>query len=112
MESLPVNLFKNGFGPVLELLNKHDVKYTIREQRLGVPMAASGVIEVLLSPYVWGALSTIIVAFLKYRNSRKVIITIRDGDIIHAEGLNPEELEQLLKRAKSLTLIETKSDGA
>lgn len=110
MESLPVYLFKDSFGPFLALLNEHDLKYAIHEQRLGVPMAASGVIEVLLSPYLWAALSTIIVAFLKYRNSRKVIITTIDGDIIHADGINQEELERLLKRAKSLALIETKSD--
>ena len=110
VKSLPVHLFKDSFGPFLGLLNEHDMRYTIREQRSGVPMAASEVIEVLLSPYMWGALSAIIVAFLKYRNSRKVIITTIDGDIIHAEGLNQEELGQLLKRAKSLALIETKSD--
>jgi hypothetical protein len=110
MESLPVHLFKASFGPFLALLNEHDLKYAIREPRLGVPVAASEVIEVLLSPYIWGALSTIIVAFLKYRNSRKVIITTKDGQIIQAEGLNQEELEGILKHAKSLALIETKSD--
>jgi hypothetical protein len=110
MESLPVHVFKASFGPALALLNEHDLKYTMREQCSAVPMAAPGVIEVLLSPYIWGALSTVIVAFLKYRNSRKVIITTVDGQIIHAEGLNQEELEIILKRAKSLALIETKAD--
>jgi hypothetical protein len=110
MESLPVHLFKDSFGPFLALLNEHDLKYTVRQQRSAVPMAASGIIEILFSPYMWGALSTIIVAFLKYRNSRKVIITTKDGHIIQAEGLNQEELEEILKRAKSLSLIETKSD--
>ncbi|SOD41509.1 hypothetical protein [Nitrosovibrio sp. Nv4] len=100
MESLPVHLFRDRFGPFL-LLNEHDLKYTIREQRSGVSLAASGIIEVLLSPYMWGALSTIIVAFLKYRSSRKVIITTIDGDIIQAEVLNQEEVERLLRRAKS-----------
>lgn len=73
-------------------------------------MASSGVVEILLSPYTWGALSTVIVAFLKYRNSRKVIIQTKDGQIIHAEGLNHEELKSILERAGRLTLIETKSD--
>jgi hypothetical protein len=70
-------------------------------------MASSAVIEILLSPYMWGALPTVIVAFLKYRNSRKVIITTRDGQIIQAEGLNSEELKHLLKQAESVAVIET-----
>lgn len=110
MESLPVHLFKDSFGPVLALFNEHDIEYAIREQRSGVPMAASEVVEVLLSPYIWGTLSTVIVAFLKYRNSRKVIIKTKDGQIIQVEGINHEELWSLLERAESLTLIETKSD--
>jgi hypothetical protein len=33
-----------------------------------------------------------------------------DGHVVHAEGLNQEELERLLKRAESLAFIETKVD--
>jgi hypothetical protein len=107
MESIPVHLFKASFRPFLALLNEHNLKYSIPAQRSAIPMASSAVIEILLSPYMWGALSTVIVAFLKYRNSRKVIITTRDGQIIQAEGLNSEELKHLLKQAESVAVIET-----
>lgn len=110
MESLPVHVFKHSFGPFINLLNEHDVKYIMREQRSAGPMAGPGVIEVLLSPYMWGALSTIIVAFLKYRNSRKVVIKMKDGESISAEGLTQEDLENILERATSITAIETKPD--
>ncbi len=110
MEALPVHLFKRSFGPFLALLNEHKVSYTMREQRSGLQMAASGVAEVLQSAAMWGGLATVIVAFLKYRHSRKVIITTKDNQVIHAEGLTGKELEQILERAKSLAVIETKSD--
>lgn len=110
MESLSIHLSKDSFRPILALINEHNMRYSMLAQRSGMQMAATTVIEVLLSPYMWGALSTVIVAFLKFRNSRKVIITTIDGHVIHAEGLNQEELEGILKRAKSLVLIETKSD--
>lgn len=111
MQSLPVHLFKDSFGPFLALLNENQVPYKLREQRAGVPMASSGVIEVLQSAAMWGGLASVIVAFLKVSHGRKVIITTKDNKVIHAEGLTRKELERVLKDAKSLTAIETKSDG-
>ena len=110
MESLPVHLFKDSFGPFMSLLNEHNVAYSMREQRSGVQMAASGVVEVLQTAAMWGSLASVIIAFLKYRHSRKVIITTKENEIIHAEGLTHKELESILTRAKSLTAIETTID--
>lgn len=42
MESLPIHLFRDSFGPFMALLNEHDLKYTMREQCSAVLMAASG----------------------------------------------------------------------
>ena len=106
MEYLRVHVFKDSFGPIIELLNAHGVKYQIREQRSGEVMAASGIIEVLQSAAMWGALATVVVAFIKSRNGRKVTITTKDNEIIHAEGLSPKELEEILKRSKSLAAID------
>ncbi len=111
MKSLPVHLFKDGFGPFLALLNEKQVPYTMREQRAGVPMASSGVIEILQSAAMWGGLASVIIAYLKVSHGRKVIITTKDDKVIQAEGLTHKELEQMLQYAKNLTAIETKSDG-
>ena len=113
MESLPIHVFKNSFGPVIELLNEHKVQYMMRDQRSGVVMASSGVIEVVLqSVPLWGALAVVIVAFIKSRVSRKVIITLKDNTVVQAEGLSSEDLEKVLTRAKSLTAIDTEKDQA
>lgn len=110
MEYFHVHVFKDSFGPMIELLNLHGVKYQMREQRSGVVMGASGVIELLQSAAMWGALAMIVVAFIRSRNGRKVIITTKDNEIIHAEGLNPKELEETLKRSKSLVAIDPNKD--
>jgi len=107
MERLPIHLFKDSFGPFVTLLNEHHIKYTMRDVRSGVPMASSGVVELLQSAAMWGALATVVVAFIKSRRGRKVIITTNDNTVVHAEGLSPEELEKVLAQAKSLTAIET-----
>jgi len=112
METLPVHVFGKSFGPFLTLLNEHHVKYSMRAVRSGVPMASSEVIEVLQSAAMWGALALVIVAFIKARSSRKVIITKKDNTIVHvqAEGFSLKELEAVLAQAKSLTAIETEKD--
>lgn len=113
METLPVHVYKASFGPFLALLNEHYVKYQMRDVRSGVQMASSGVIEIVQAVgnvAMWGALAAVIVAFLKARSSRKVIITTKDNTVIHAEGLSPKELEAVLAQAKSLSAIETKND--
>ena len=92
MEYLHVHIFKDSFGLMIKLLNAHGVKYQIRGQRSGEIMAASGVIEVLQSPAMCGALAAVVIAFIRSRNGRKVIITTQDKEIIHAEGLSPKEL--------------------
>ena len=107
METLPVHVFRNSFGPFITLLKEHQVKFTIRENRSEVQMGASGVIELLQSAALWGALAAVIVQFIKSRRSRKVIITTKDQTVVHAEGLSPKELEDVLTQAKSLTAIET-----
>ena len=111
MQSLPVHLFKDSFGPFLALLNENQVPYKLREQRAGVPMASSEVIEVLQSAAMWGGLASVIVAFLKVSHGRKIIITSNDNKVIYAAGLTRKELERVLDDVKNLTAIETKSDG-
>jgi hypothetical protein len=107
METLPVYVFKDSFGPFLALLNEHHVKYQMRDARSGVQMAAAGVIEILQTPAMWAGLAAVIVAFLKYRHSRKVTVTMKNKTLIHAEGLTAKELERVLDQAQSLTAIET-----
>ena len=113
VDTLPVHLFKDSFGPFLALLTEKKMAYTIREQRAGVPIAgASGILELVLSPAMWGALALVICAFLKNKRSRKVVITLKDKTIFHAEGLSPAEIEKLLPQARHLTAIEVGKEEA
>lgn len=109
MQTLPVHLFKESFGPFLALLNEHHVKYQMRQVRGGAPMASGEVVEIVHAignAAVWGALATVIVAFINSRRGRKVIITTKDNTVVHAEGLSPTELERVLEHAKGLSAID------
>ena len=109
METLPVHLFKESFGEILELLNEHDVKYRMREVRMNVPIASGATLEIIQAVgnvAMWGSLATVIVAYIKSRRGRKVIITTKDGTIVHAEGLSHSELNDLLEKASNLTVFD------
>src|SRR5690348_15537705 len=105
MSGLPAHVFKDGFRPFVELLNEHQVQYQMREVRSGVPMASSGVIEIAQAVGVasmWGGLAAVLVAFIKSRSSRKVIVTTKDNTVVQAEGLTAAELERVLAMAASI----------
>lgn len=113
MDNFPVYLFKDSFGPFVVLLNEHHLKYQMQQSRAGVQAGPAGVLEVIQaigSAAMWGALATVIVAFINSRRGRKVIITTKDNVVVHAEGLSIAEIEIVLQHAKNMTAIETRNN--
>lgn len=109
MNTLPVHLFRSSFGPFLDLLNEHGLKYQMREVRAGVPMASGGTLEVIKAigdATFWPAVAAVVVAFINRRSGRKVIITTKDQTVVHVEGLNMTELEHVLQLAENMTAID------
>ena len=115
MTTLPAHVFKDSFRPFIELLNEHGVKYQMRETRMATPMASGSVIEIVQAvgaASLWGGLAAVLVAFIKSRTGRKVIVTTKDNTVVHAEGLTAEELERVLSMAANIAVIDTgKSTG-
>lgn len=110
METIPVHLFKNSFGPFLALLNEHEVKYHMRAVRSGIPMASPDtleIIKVLGSATFWPALATVVVAFINRKKDRKVIITTKENTVVHVEGMSTSEIERILQQARNITAIDT-----
>jgi hypothetical protein len=114
MSSLPLHLFKDSSASFTEALSDNGVTFSRRIQLSEAPMAAGWVIEVFsavkeLTP--WGALAVVVVAWLKAKSSRKVIITMKDNTVVHAEGLSVEQVAKVLESAKDAAIIEISSKG-
>lgn len=95
MNTLPVHFFKDSLGPFLALLNEHGIKYQMREVPMGVPMASGGTLELVQAvgnAAFWASVATVLVSFINTRRGRKIIITTKDGTVVHAEGLSITEL--------------------
>lgn len=72
-------------------------------------MAAGWIVDVFSAvkeATPWGALAVVIVAWLKAKSNRKVIITTKDNAVIHAEGLSVEDVIAILDKAKDVAAIE------
>lgn len=102
-----VHLFKDSEAPILALLDAQGIAYASRPPPVGVIMASGDWVEILKTATIAAPLAAVVVAFLKHRHGRKVIITCEDRTIVHAENLTHEELVMVLERAQSVTAIDT-----
>lgn len=105
---LHISLFKDSREPFLELLREHEVAHEELMLKADVPMASGFLVEILQGSTPWAtAMAAVVCSYLKNRRSRKVIITTKDNQVVHCEGLGPEEVKRVLQNAKKLTAIET-----
>jgi hypothetical protein len=108
MESLRIHLFKDSLEPFVALMDAHGIAHEYQAPRPGVVMASGALYEVLANAAVWGPLSLVLVAFIKRRNGRKIMLTQKDGGIVHieAENYSVAEVEKLLANTKFLMAID------
>ena len=71
-------------------------------------MASATYVAIAQIATVSGAVATVLVAWIKARASRKVILTLKDQKIIHLEGYSAKEVEAPLQFTESVAVIDTK----
>lgn len=109
MSSLPFHVFKDSSASFTEALAQNSIEYSRRIQLAEGPMAAGWIVDVfsaLKDPTPWAALAAVLVTWLKVKANRKVIVTTKDNQIIHTEGLSVADTIKVLERAKSVAVIE------
>jgi len=106
MSTLRIHVFKDSLSPVTELLDAEGISWSMRQERVGVVMASSGVLEVALNAGAWASIAAVLISFIKARHGRRVMITTKDKEVIHAEGLTLKELEKILEKAVWVTAID------
>ena len=114
MKGIRATLFKHSHDPFIELLEEHGLEYysiALNSQEIYAAGEFLEIVKNVVNATFWPSLATVIVAFLKKNSSRKVIITTEDNKIIHVEGYSLSELEEILKKTKDITAIQTKPSG-
>lgn len=105
--TIQVFLFKDSYEPFVALLQEAGIEFSKRPPQAGAVMNSG--LEIGIGA-VTVALTRVIVAYLKARQSRKVIITTKGNAVVHfqAEGLSQSELERVLPQVRNMMVIETK----
>lgn len=106
-----LTFFKNSEVSFLKLLSDADIAYEKSYPASGSVMASGTMITLGQTAAIAGSVATIIVAWLKARSSRKVIITLKDKQVVHLEGYSKGEVKALLQVAEQVAVIDTLSSG-
>ena len=103
-----ISLLGVGSETLLADFDAAGIQYVRRRPEPGQVMNAGEWIEIAKASAPLAAIATVAVAWIRARASRKVIITLDDNTILHAEGLSVDEVERLLPKAKTIAALETK----
>ncbi len=108
---MTISLVGRGSETLLSDFDSLGIAYIRHSPPVGVILDSAGdtiqIIKDISETIPWEAIAAVLIAWLKYRPSRKVIITQEDNKIFHAEGLSVEEIERLLPQSKNIIVIET-----
>ncbi|UPG94355.1 hypothetical protein [Luteibacter aegosomatissinici] len=72
--------------------------------------AASEILYAASGAVPWASIAAVTVAWIRSKASRKVIVTLTDGTVVHAEGLSVKELESVLDKAETMAVFDTKAE--
>ena len=107
-----ISLLGSGSETLLLDLETSGIKFIRHRPPTGIILNTAGetiqIMKDIGEVIPWGSLAAVLVAWLKYRSTRKLIMTQEDNTIIHAEGFNVKELERLLPSCKNASVIEMK----
>jgi hypothetical protein len=108
--AIKITLFKDSYEPFIALLQESNVEFSQRPPQVGVVMNSG----LQIACAVTAGLVKVVLAFLKARQSRQVIITTKGNAVVHfqEEGLSAAEVERLIPQARSMAVIETKRTPA
>lgn len=102
-----VSLSGIGSETLLTEFDLAGVKYIRELPPVGV-MLNAGISIQIIDAIPWVSIATVIVAWLKYRPSRKITIINEKNELLRIEGLSAKELTSLLPSCKRIIAIETK----
>ncbi|MBN1556190.1 MAG: hypothetical protein JXA11_15725 [Phycisphaerae bacterium] len=107
-EFLVISLVGEHSRSLLTDFDDAGVSYEERHPQPGVFMNAGD--AVILAGASILAATRVLVAWIKYSSTRKLMITLSDNKIVQvqAEGISVAEFEQLLKAAKQVMVMDTK----
>jgi len=101
-----ITLFKHSERSFLQALEEAEIPYDEEKLEPGQIMASGAMVTVAQTAAIAGAIASVLVAWIRARASRKIILTLRDGKIIHLEGQTVDRVEELLPLVQRADVID------
>jgi hypothetical protein len=108
---MTVLLLGPGSDSFTTALDDAGIEYQVlaRQPQPGVIMNASGdVLQFVGHVVPWASIASVLVAWLRARASRKIIVTTKGNKVVRIEGYSVEEFQQILADAREIAVIDTK----
>ncbi len=105
-------VFKDSKASFLSDLDRNAIKYQPIEAFSSAIMASGTLISITQSVVSSTAFAAIVVAWIKYRSSRKIIITTKENNVVHLEGYSVKDVEKILSIAERVAVIDTEPQEA
>lgn len=102
-----VALFKDSHASFLNALDEAGISYEELKPMPGQVMAAGSMVVIAQTTAIAGSIATVLVAWIRSRASRKIILTLQDNRVVHLEGYSVEQVQQLLPLVNHVTAIDT-----
>ena len=103
-----VVLFKDSEATFLQALDNADIAYEKVLPRVGSVMAAGTLVTVAQTAAVAGPVAGVLVAWLRARASRKVILSLHGNKVVHLEGYSVQQVKELLPQVEHMSVVDTK----
>ncbi|WDG52360.1 hypothetical protein [Pseudomonas chlororaphis] len=110
VSAIRFTLFKNSRESFLAALDDASIHHSSVMQFSRQPQASGFVemISALSDAMPWNGIAKVIISWVEARNSRRVMIQMKDGSlIIEANGYGAKDVERLLKACAGVTVIDT-----
>ena len=105
-----IALFKHSEKSFLQALQEAGIPYNEEKLEPGQMVASGVLVTVAQTAAIAGAIASVLVAWLRARASRKIILTLKDGQIIHLEGASVDRVEELLPLVQRADVIDTEAN--
>jgi Effector Associated Constant Component 1 len=102
-----VTLFKDSQESVLQALNEAGISYEELRPVPGQVRASGAMVVIAQTAAIAGSIATVLVAWIKARASRKIILTLHGHKVVHLEGYTVEQVRELLPLVDHMTAIDT-----
>ena len=105
-EGITISCGGKGSADFAGQLTAAGIEYTTFERKPNAYAAAGDILSIDGDAAPYTALANVLVAWVRARVSRSIIITTKDDKIVHAKRHSIEEVEKLLDVTSRITVID------